>query len=74
MLSRHQIRIKLFHCLFAQNVNDNLDKEWKNCFDSYSKLYQFVLKILIYLKKRAEKEIQLGLQKKQPKQSRRIIY
>ena len=51
MLSRHQIRIKLFHCLFAQNVNDNIDKEWKNCFDSYSKLYQFVLKILIYLKK-----------------------
>ena len=69
MLSRHQIRIKLFHCLFAQNVNDNIDKEWKNCFDSYSKLYQFVLKILIYFKKRAEKEIQLGLQKKQPKQS-----
>ena len=66
MLSRHQIRIKLFHCLFAQNVNDNLDKEWKNCFDSYSKLYQFVLKILIYLKKELKKKFNLDYKKNNP--------
>ena len=59
MLSRHQIRIKLFHCLFAQNINNNLDKEWKNCFDSYSKLYHFYLKILIYIKKELKKKFNL---------------
>ena len=69
MLSRYQIRIKVFHCLFAQNINDNIEKEWKNCFDSYTELYKFYLKILIYLKKRALKEIELGLEKKQPTQS-----
>ena len=66
MLSRHQIRVKVFHCLYATTISKDLDKEWKNCFDSYIELYNFCLKILIYLKKRAELEINLGLNKKKP--------
>ena len=66
MLSRYQIRIKVFHCLYATSISDNLEQEWKTCFESYLSLYNFYLKILVFLKKRTELEIDLGLNKKQP--------
>lgn len=66
MLSRYQIRIKVFHCLYATSISDNLEQEWKTCFNSYLDLYNFYLKILVFVKKRAELEIDLGLNKKQP--------
>tara|TARA_B100001250_G_scaffold279027_1_gene241411 strand:- start:267 stop:1151 length:885 start_codon:yes stop_codon:yes gene_type:complete len=66
MLSRYQIRIKVFHCLYATSISDNLEQEWKTCFDSYLDLYNFYLKILVFVKKRAELEIDLGLNKKKP--------
>jgi len=69
MLSRYQIRLKVFHCLYATTISNNIEKEWDICFKSYLELYNFYLKILIYLKKRAELEIDLGLNKKQPNYS-----
>ena len=64
MLSRNQIRIKILHCIYSSYIKNDLKNiEFKNSFNDYLKLYEKVLEILIYLKKRAEFEIKHGLKK-----------
>ncbi len=64
MLSRNQIRIKILHCIYSSYIkNDFQNIEFKNSFNDYRNLYEKILEILIYLKKRAEFEINHGLKK-----------
>ena len=64
MLSRNQIRIKILHCIYSSYIkNDFQNTELKNSFDDYKNLYKKVLEILMYIKNRAEFEIQHGLKK-----------
>ena len=65
MLSRHQIRIKIFHCIYSSYTKHDIkEKELYESFEEYKKLYFQILEILIYIKKRAEFEISHGLKKK----------
>ena len=65
MLSRNQIRIKIFHCIYSSYIkNDYSNIDFNNSFNDYKNLYLKVLEILIYIKKRAEFEINHGLKKK----------
>ena len=64
MLSRHQIRIKIFHCIYSSYTKHDIkEKELYESFEEYKKLYFQILEILIYIKKRAEFEISHGLKK-----------
>ena len=64
MLSRNQIRIKIFHCIYSSYINKDIkEKEFKKSFDSYKNLYEKILEILIHIKYRAEFEINHGLNK-----------
>ena len=64
MLSRNQIRIKIFHCIYSSYIkNDYSNIDFNNSFNDYKNLYLKVLEILIYIKKRAEFEINHGLKK-----------
>ena len=64
MLSRNQIRIKILHCIYSSYIkNDFKNIEFKNSFDDYKNLYRRILEILIYVKNRADFEIQHGLKK-----------
>ena len=64
MLSRNQIRVKIFHCIYSSYIkNDYSNFDFKNSFNDYKNLYFKVLEILVYLKKRAEFEINHGLKK-----------
>ncbi|MBH76078.1 MAG: transcription antitermination factor NusB [Flavobacteriales bacterium] len=64
MLSRNQIRVKIFHCIYSSYIkNDYSNFDFKNSFNDYKNLYFKVLEILVYLKKRAEFEISHGLKK-----------
>ncbi len=64
MLSRNQIRIKILHCIYSSYIkNDFKNIEFKNSFDDYKNLYKKILEILIYVKNRADFEIQHGLKK-----------
>ena len=65
MLSRNQIRIKIFHCLYSSYIKNEVENiEFKKSFDSYLELYYKVLELLIYIKDRAKFEINHGLHKK----------
>lgn len=64
MLSRHQIRIKIFHCIYSSYTKHDIkENELHESFEEYKKLYFQILEILIYIKKRAEFEINHGLKK-----------
>ena len=64
MLSRHQIRIKIFHCIYSTYTKHDIkEKELNESFEEYKNLYFQILEILIYIKKRAEFEISHGLKK-----------
>lgn len=64
MLSRHQIRIKIFHCIYSSYTKHEIkEKELNESFEEYKNLYFQILEILIYIKKRAEFEISHGLKK-----------
>jgi len=64
MLSRNQIRTKILHCIYSSYIkNDFQNIEFKNSFDDYKNLYIKILEILIYVKNRAEFEINHGLKK-----------
>ena len=64
MLSRNQIRIKILHCIYSSYIkNDFKNIEFKNSFDDYKNFYKKILEILIYVKNRADFEIQHGLKK-----------
>ena len=64
MLSRHQIRIKIFHCIYSSYTKHDIkEKELNESFEEYKNLYFQILEILIYIKKRAEFEISHGLKK-----------
>jgi len=64
MLSRHQIRIKIFHCIYSSYTKHDIkENELYESFEEYKKLYFQILEILIYIKKRAEFEISHGLKK-----------
>ena len=64
MLSRNQIRIKIFHCIYSSYTKHDIkEKELYESFEEYKKLYFQILEILIYIKKRAEFEISHGLKK-----------
>ena len=64
MLSRHQIRIKIFHCIYSSYTKHDIkENELYESFEEYKKLYFQILEILIYIKKRAEFEINHGLKK-----------
>ena len=64
MLSRNQIRTKILHCIYSSYIKNDLKNiEFKKSFNDYLNLYEKILEILIYLKKRAEFEINHGLKK-----------
>ena len=64
MLSRNQIRIKIFHCIYSSYTKHDIkENELYESFEEYKKLYFQILEILIYIKKRAEFEISHGLKK-----------
>jgi N utilization substance protein B len=64
MLSRHQIRIKIFHCIYSSYTKHDIkEKELQDSFEEYKNLYFQILEILTYIKKRAEFEISHGLKK-----------
>jgi len=56
MLSRNQIRIKIFHCIYSSYINKDIkDQEFKKSFDSYKNLYEKILEILIHISDGLEK-------------------
>ncbi len=64
MLSRHQIRIKILHCIYSSYTKHDIkEKELQDSFEEYKNLYFQILEILTYIKKRAEFEISHGLKK-----------
>ncbi len=71
MLNRRNIRSKVMQAAFAmqQSGSDNLPQQEKLLFlsfDNIYKLYILQLLLLVELKKKAEEEIQIGLQKNFP--------
>ncbi len=64
MLSRNQIRIKILHCIYSSYIKEDFHNlDYKKSFDEYIKLYEKILEILVYVKSRAEFEINHGLSK-----------
>jgi len=71
MLNRRNIRSKVMQAAFAmqQSGADNLPRQEKllmTSFDNIYKLYILQLLLLVALKKKAQKEIEIGLQKNFP--------
>ena len=61
MLSRNQIRIKIFHCIYSSYIkNDYSNFDFKNSFNDYKNLYFKVLEILVYLKKELSLKLTMG--------------